>query len=300
MAIDAAELQAEMARALPDGEELQKAKRTLKDFGKDQTKSNLRIVVAAKRIFQRLTDQDGKERKITPSVFNACSEDIVKTSREYKTVYKVPTGKFPKRNAHARLKKYILSPEALEEVPVGFDPETHFLVDDGFPKNDLGTGVTSFETSLAKESRFHVQRGGGSPSKPTEQHVPLIEELEEDDSELALKAPPKAAQQGKLTVRAPLRLPSSPGGEVQLILSSTEECFSRGMFDSPDKLGRTAKYWISYFQLRHAHRVLTNGRRYQGEPRGLPEGRSSPHDRDARQLRAQGQPPGVVPLASAV
>ena len=73
---------------------------------------------------------------------------------ESRKLFIVPKLNCPDLPNDMNLKKWLVDPESVDELPDSFVVATHWLCDDACPREALGPGCRHIEVSIAKEKRF--------------------------------------------------------------------------------------------------------------------------------------------------
>ena len=268
LAVDPQQLKVQMAADDFAEAEVTAAKRKLINFNKPATQQNLTLVMSMTRML--------KGKNFTASIFKNAEDVHVQSLKESQKVIKVPKINCPDLD-EGPLKQWIIHPESLSELPENFDARTHWLVDDGCDREALGPGCRHIDISMRKDTVYRDKGGdlalqdasprlalqdaaiplhnlddGGTGAMPALMpRFPRLPPLETCGSAAARSAREAEAQQdGERPCPSPRVLAkedSLPGDEVELILDSTEEAFSKGNLVSHDPQAPCASYWCRYF-----------------------------------------------------
>ena len=247
-------LKAEMAATDFTEMEITAAKGKLTNFKKPHSQQNFSLVMAMTRILQ------GKS--FTAAIFKAADEVHTQSLKESQKVFKVPRIYCPDLD-EGPLKQWIIHPESLSDLPDDFDARTHWLVDDGCDRKQLGPGVRHVELAMRKNTLFRDKGDSCLALEDAPQRLALppipLPSADEDAgagateptlprfATLPAQAQPQAQSQDSGKARVLKREDSTPGGEVELILDVTEEAFANGNLVSHDPQAPTATFHLRYF-----------------------------------------------------
>ena len=267
--VDPQQLKVEMAAVDFSETELTMAKRKLNNFNKPATQQNLTLVMSMTRML--------KGKNFTAAIFKTAEDVHVQSLKESQRVLKVPKINCPDLD-EGPLKQWIIQPESLSELPENFDGIKFWLVDDGCDRESLGPGCRHIDISMRKDTVFRDKGGdfalqdapprlalhdaaiplhnhavppsaadGGTGAGP----MPRFPQL--PPGEICGSAAARSAREGQdgekpsPSPRVLVKEDSSPGGEVELILDSTEEAFGNGNLVSHDPQAPSASFWLRYF-----------------------------------------------------